>query len=513
MRWAATASLVWWVAAFALAQPLAAQTPGPAKAAKPSHTTNTHALFAKSGIADWTKQPPAGPEPTFDTPHARRFKLPNGLSVLAIENHALPIVALTLLAVGAGSAADPQGQAGLAAYTADLLDEGAGGLSATAIAEQEARLGADVDIDVGADDAEISINTLSSTLEPTLDLLTKLITQPTFDAREAERVKGDRSTDLTLRRDRPREVAALMLNAALYGANTPYGHPTAGVSQEFARLGLRDAQKFYRERWQPATLTLVVAGDVESGQLEKSLRGKLGAWQPKPPAAKRAPPPTAAPAKLAQRLLLSDRRGAPQSDVRVGLVGPERKDARYFAFEVFRTLLGDGFTSRLMQRLREQLGITYGATADMHWRSSAGPFVIGSAIVSDETARGVAEILKLVDGLATDDVPAAELDKAKQNMIRALPAEFETNDRTADAFAELALLGLPDDWYSGYADGIRKVTATDVKAVAKALVPAGRLVFSVVGDLSKVKRALEQLGLGPALLHDPDGKPLAATAQ
>jgi zinc protease len=510
MRWARSACFAW----LALSQPMAAsaQTPVPAKASKPSRAPNTQASFAKSGIADWSKQPPAGPEPTFATPRARRIKLPNGLSLLVIENHALPIVAMTLVAAGAGSAADPQGQAGLAAYTADLLDEGAGGLSAIAIAEQEARLGADVDIDAGVDDAEISINTLSSTLEPTLDLLTKLITQPSFDAREAARVKDDRSTDLKLRRDRPREVAALMLNAALYGANTPYGHPTSGLSEQFARLGLRDAQKFYRDHWAPAAMTLVVAGDVEPGQLEKALRSKLGAWQPKPSAAMPAGPPKAAAASLTARLLLSDRGGAPQSDVRVGLIGPERKDARYFAFEVFRTLLGDGFTSRLMQRLREQLGITYGASAEMHWRISAGPFVIGSAIVSDETARGVSEIIKLVDGLASEDVPSAELEKAKQNMIRALPAEFETNDRTADAFADLALLGLPDDWYGGYAEGIRKVSAADVKAVAKALVPAGKLVFSVVGNVSKVKSALDQLGLGPARLHDADGKPLPAAA-
>jgi zinc protease len=483
----------------------AASPPSAATARTPQHARSANP-FAKSGIADWNQQPAPSAEPTFDPPHARRFQLANGLSVLSIENHALPIVALTLVAAGAGAAADPKGQAGLAAFTADLLDEGAGGLSAIAIAEEEARLGAEVEIDVDADDAEISLDTLSTTLDGTLDLLSKLITQPTFDTREVERVKGDRSTDLALRRDRPREVASLMLNAALYGPSSPYGHPSAGVSEQFARLGVNEVRAFYREHWNPAAMTLVVAGDMDPAQLQSALRSKLGAW--KPPGAKPPLPPTAAPAKLNQRLLLSDRRAAEQSDVRVGLIGPARKDARFFAFEVFNTILGDGFTSRLMQRLREQLGITYGASADMHWRVASGPFVIASAIVTPETARGLSEIVALVDELGKVDVPAAELEKAKQNMIRALPAEFETNATTADAFAELALLGLPDDWYAGYADGIRKVSAADVKAVAKTLVPAQRLVFSVVGDLSQLKGPLEGLGLGPIHLYDPDGKPL-----
>src|SRR6185436_11361842 len=111
------------------------------------------------------------------------------------------------------------------------------------------------------------------------------------------------------------------------------------------------------------------------------------------------------------------------------------------------------------------------ARASMDWRIARGPFVIGTAIVTAATGQGIAETLKIVDDLMTNDIPAAELDKSKQNLNRALPAKFETNSSTADAFAELALQGLPIDWYARYADGIRKVTAKDVKTTAKALVP------------------------------------------
>ncbi|HEX4353858.1 MAG TPA: pitrilysin family protein, partial [Polyangiales bacterium] len=428
--------------------------------------------FARSGIADWSTPPTPSSEPPFDPPHAQRFRLANGIAVLLVENHALPIVSMTLIAAGAGAAADPAGQGGLAAFTADLLDEGVNGESALAIAGEEARLGADIDIDVGPDAAEVSVDTLTSTLDGTLDLLTRIVTQPTFNMREAERVKGDLMTSLALRRDRPREVASLVLNGALFGSDSPYGHPIAGVLDEFSQLSASDARAFYRQHWSPEMMTLIVAGDVDALRLQTALQRALGAWRPSrlvlPLMAAgpgpSAPLPSAVPIAPLSRLHLVDRPDAAQTDLRIGLVGPERRDPRFFAFEVLRTVLGDGFTSRLVQRLREQLGITYGASAEMQWRNSAGPFVISSAIDTPETARGVSEILKLVDALATTDVPVAELEKSKESMIRALPAEFETNENTADAFADLVLLGLPDDFYAHYAEGVRKVTAADVRS-------------------------------------------------
>jgi predicted Zn-dependent peptidase len=115
--------------------------------------------------------------------------------------------------------------------------------------------------------------------------------------------------------------------------------------------------------------------------------------------------------------------------------------------------------------------------------------------------------MKIVDDLAATDVPAAELDKAKQNLIRALPGMFETNSATVDAYTNLVLHGLPDTWYATYADNIRKVKAADVKAVAKAVVPSKKLVVSVVGDMSKIKADLDKLGLGEAAPHDLYGTP------
>jgi zinc protease len=464
------------------------------------------APFDKSGIADWTKPPAPQAEPTFKPPVPRRLVLKNGITVYVVENHALPIVAMRLVVPGAGAADDPARQAGLAAFTADMLDEGAGGLSAIQIADETDRLGASIVVGAGTDDAELGAQTLTKTLEPTLDLVTKIITAPAFEQKEFERVRGDRLTSLELRRDRPREVAQLVLSAVLYGMTTPYGHPASGQKGELEDLTLADLQGFYKAHYNPAAMTLVVAGDVDPAALKAKLDSGLGAW--KPAGARRFARPKATPARVASRLQLVDRPGAEQSDVRIGLVGPDRRDRRYFAFEVMTSTLGGGFTSRLVQTLREKMGITYGAHAGMDWRRAPGPFVISTAIVTGATGQGIAKTLEILGDLATHELSAEELEKSKQNLIRALPAEFETNASTAATFADLALLGLPIDYYAHYADGIRKVTARDVKAAAASITPAKKMVISIVGDLSKIRGDLDKLRLGDPAMHDPDGMPI-----
>jgi zinc protease len=482
----------------------AAKAPAPPAAGAPAAPAGS--AFDKSGITDWTKIPAAEKEPTFKPPVAKRSRLKNGMALLVIENHKLPIVSMTLVAPGAGAASDPDGKGGLASFTADLLDEGAGGLTAIAIAEEQDRLGANIGAGVDVDYAQVSVSTLTKTIEPTLDLLTKIITQPTFEQKEFDRVKGDRGTALELRRDRPREVVALVLNAALYGLETAYGHPITGVREKFKDLTVADVQAFYKERWNPAVMTLVVVGDFDTKALKTKLDATLGAW--KPAGTKKIVKPVVKPEKLTKRLLLVDRKDAAQSDVRIGLVGLDRKDRRYYQFEVLSSALGGGFTSRLVQRLREQLGITYGARAGMDYRLVHGPFVISTAIVTPETGKGLSEIIKILDDLASTDLPAEELDKSKQNLIRALPSMFGTNASTAGAFADLAIFGLPDNWYASYAANVRRVTAKDVKTAAKTLIPSKNMVIAIVGDMTKIKADLDKLNLGEAVMHDLYGIPL-----
>jgi predicted Zn-dependent peptidase len=144
----------------------------------------------------------------------------------------------------------------------------------------------------------------------------------------------------------------------------------------------------------------------------------------------------------------------------------------------------------------------------MDYRLARGPFMISTAIVTKETGRGLSEIFTMLDDLAKKDVPAEELEKSKQNLIRALPSQFETNASTAAAFADLAIFGLPDNWYASYAANVRRVTAKQVRAAAKALIPSRSMVISVVGDMAQIRGDLDKLKLGEPAMHDLYGIPL-----
>src|SRR5688572_24433780 len=228
------------------------------------------------------KPPPLGEERVYEPPRATRLALEGGGTLLAIEDHRLPLVTVELAFSGAGSTADPPGRAGLAAYTATVLDEGAGGLSARALAEGFEGLGSQLSIWVEEDAAHIKVSALASKLSETLELAGKLVTAPAFDPREARRVHEDQATGVRLRRDRPGAVARVVLEGRLYGRAAPYGHPATGYVEDLSRFGVAEARSFYDEKYRRAGLFVVVVGDVSAAEARRLVDRSLAGWKGAP---------------------------------------------------------------------------------------------------------------------------------------------------------------------------------------------------------------------------------------
>lgn len=483
--------------AAALARPgVASADPAPAATAAP---------WDQAGV-DWTKVPPLGAETAFVPPRPTRLKLANGMSLLVIENHRLPLVSMELVVKDAGSAQDPAGKSGLAAFTADLLDEGAGGMGALEIAARVDELGATLDLSTSYDAASLSVSTLARTLDPTIELVARVVTAPAFDEKEGARVHDDWQTELELRADEPRQIVGLILRGVIYGVQAAYGRPGDGYLAECKAVTLADAKRFYAARWTPRAMTLVVVGDVDTKALAARLDAAFAAWKPAGtrPAKIRTPA-----AKPPGRLWLVDRPGAEQADVRLGIYGLPLTDPRFAAAEVLAKLLGGSFSSRLNHRLREDLGWTYGANAVVARAAQVSPFVIATALVTPHAVEGVAEVLKIVDGLVTGDLPEAEVAKARSGVARELPQRFGTNADTAESFASLVADGLPDDYFATYVARVQKVTGKDLQKVARSLLPSGKLVVVVAGDAGTLRAGLEKL-LGPARMMTAELLPAAA---
>lgn len=464
------------------------------------------APWTSSSVKDWSTPPKPGLEKNFQAPEAKSLRLANGMRVLVIENHALPLVSIAVMVVGAGSAADPVDKFGVADFAADMLDEGAKDLSALDIASLKERLGASISVSANIDYAMVRVSTLRKTLKPTIQLLAAILGEPSFNADEAKRLRGDLITHLRLKPDRPRELAGELLDAAIFGGKSAYGHPITGTLKDAQTVTLADAKAFYQAHWVPTRMTLVVAGDVTVAQIRDLLGPTLAAWKPKGRPAKR---PRVRQNKKSAQILLVDRPGAPQSDLRIGLWGLRRNDARYAKMAVLSNLLGGSFTSRLNNRLREQLGYTYGIRATSYEQKFAGSFVISTALHTPKTIDGIQEILRIVKELREQLVSKEELDKAKFNIIRDLPAQFESNGGITAAYAHLALHGLPLDWYGRYAKALRAVSAKDIQRLASSFLRPKKFFFVLVGDQKKLALGLDQLKLGKRQTFDNDGQPKA----
>lgn len=480
----------------AVVSPPVTAVPGPAAPAAPARPPG-FVDWASAGVA-WDAPPPGVAAPGFVPPTVERFTLASGVTVLLVENHRLPLVSIQTLHLAAGSREDG-GRLGLAALTADLLDEGAGALTAETLPEELERQGASLDTAVTADHATVTVTTLAETLPRTLTLIADLLRRPTFRDADVARVKADRLAALALRKDRPRTVAALLFDAVVFGEH-PYGRAADGTATTVAALTAADVRAFWRRAYGPTTTTLIIAGDVRRAELEPLLAASLGDWRNPAPVAPRTP---LVAGRTSPVLAYVDRPDAPQTVVMIGRRALAAGDARLIPAEVESTLLGGSFASRLNHRLREELGYTYGINASF-WRGQwGGTWSVSSSIKTAETVAGVTEALRLIEQARTADAPGDELARTQALLIRGLPQQFETNRGVAAALARQVAARLPDDYYATYPAEVGAVTPATARGAVAALWQPLSIV--VVGDWRLIGPGLSKLGL-PVVHYDADGR-------
>jgi len=465
------------------------------------------AVLLLQGVGvDRTKAPTLPPPPALKLPAVRTAPLPNGLELLVVESHKVPVVDVSLV-LDAGAVRDPADLPGLATFTATMLQQGAGSRSALDIADEAAFLGAQLSSAAGFDVATVSLHVPTRRLTEALDLLADVVLRPTFPDSEITRQRELRRTQLLQQRDEPVQVANVAFPAIVYGAGHPYGRPLAGNDSSVAGLSRARVTAFYGTFYRPNAARLLVVGDVTLDQARRLVTARFGGWTrgAVPPATAAAVP---APAGRTRTFYLIDKPGAAQSVLRIGHVGPARDTPDYFALQVLNTILGGAFTSRLNQNLRETHGYTYGAGSAFALRRAGGPFVAQASVVTAKTDSSLIEFLKELRRIRDEAVPTAELDKAKQYIILGLPGDFETTAGAAFRFRDLLVYGLPLDYYAGYIDRINAVTAADVQRVARRYIDPDRFDIVIVGDRSQIEAGIKALNEGPIVYRDLWGQVL-----
>ena len=265
-------------------------------------------------MADRSRMPSATTDAPFAFPTINKSQLPNGLAVWSVRHGAVPVVTMVLM-VRAGSSADPAARPGLASLTGDMLDEGAGTRDALEVHEALARIGAQFDTEVGPDATFLTLTTLTKFRPDGLALLSDLVVRPRFDPGEFERVRQLRTNRLRQLRDVPSATADRAFATAIYGDH-PYGHLAIGTMAALEHMTLDDVRGFHRRAYQPAHAVLIVVGDLSHDRAVAEAAVAFGGWAAEPAAGDLVAPDIDAPGPAAHRLLLVDRAGAAQSELR-----------------------------------------------------------------------------------------------------------------------------------------------------------------------------------------------------
>ena len=445
-------------------------------------------------VPDRSKPPTPGRAPALSLPAVQKLTLANGLRVWVMEHHEVPLVQANLV-VMSGASADVPGQFGAASMTAAMLDEGASGKTALALADAVEFLGAHVSTSASFDASAVRMSTPAARLAEALTLLADVALAPDFPAEELERLRTDRLTSLLQARDEPASLIGLAFPRLLFGPEHRYGTSAGGTETSVKSLGVGELRAFHSSHYRPDNAVLIVVGDVTPAALKPLLDGRFGAWKgdgmPAPPFPVRASPQ---PGK--RQIYLVDKPGAAQSQIRIGLVGVPRSTSDFIALDVLNTILGGPFTSRLNQNLREKNGYSYGAGSRFDMRRSAGPFFATAGVQTDKTADALKEFFNELNGILKP-VPGDELEKSKNYAALSFPGEFETTGQLAAKLEEIAVYSLPDDVFMKYVGDVQATTAADLSRVARQYLLVDRMAVVVVGDRATIEAPIRAAGLGP----------------
>jgi zinc protease len=450
---------------------------------------------------DRTKPPELGPPPRVSLPPIVTRELPNGLKLMIVEQHELPLADFILL-VGSGSTADPASKTGVANLTAAMLREGTATRKSLEIADQISFLGINLSPSSSWESSTLSLHTPTAQLDSALALFADVALHPSFPANEFERIRKNRLTELLQLRDQGPSIANQAFPAIVYGSTHPYGAPSIGTETSVKSLSTADLQSYYQTNFRPNNATLIIVGDVTPTQIEQKINALFGGWQ-------RGNVPSLAygepPQSSGTTIYLIDKPGAAQSSFRIGAVGVPRSTKDYFALTVMNTILGGSFSSRLNQNLRETRGYTYGAGSRFDMRRAAGPFTASAEIVAAKTDSALLEFMKELNGIR-QAVPPDELSRAKRYLQLQLPSNFETTQQIANALVPVALYGLPLDYYNNYVQNIEGITQADVVRVAQRYINPGSLAVVIVGDRKTIEQGLKATNIGPISIRDLSGQ-------
>ncbi len=418
---------------------------------------------------------------TLQLPPHEKIVLKNGLTVLLMEKHGVPIVDIAVI-VKSGSVADPAGEEGLASVTAGLLHKGTAKRSAQQFAADLDFIGAEFSADASADYTTISSEFLTKDVDKGVDLFSDAVLHPVFAQGEVEKLLAQEIDGIKAAKDEAQSVALNYYYGYLFNKHA-YGRPVGGDELSLARIKRDAIAKFYETNYTPGNTILAVAGEFNAAQMRAKLEQALGGWKAKPSLLPAIIGPTAVKGK---KLLLVDKPDSTQTFFVFGNIGTAENDPDRVAIRVVNTIFGGRFTSELNEALRVESGLTYGAEAFFDSRKEPGAFAIYSFTKNESTTQAIDLALQVLAKLHKDGVTPEQLASAKAYLKGQFPPSIETSGQLARTIAAHEFYGLDDDEINQMEARIDAVTPAMAKQVIAKHFPEENLVFMLIGKASEI---------------------------
>jgi zinc protease len=456
-----------------------------------------------SGPRDVAAQfPTTPPEPTaprpVQLPPFAESTLPNGLRMVLVENHELPVVSITV-SMPAGASREPVGKEGLAAIVSDVIVRGTPTRTAEQIAATIEGVGASLDAGAGGDFFTVSTTVLRDDVQLAFDLLGDVIVNATYPESEVELTRTRTLSSIRASEADPEFLADRFFAKALYGDH-PYGRTTTSRSVE--SITRTDIVEFAKSYLRPNGALLVVAGDMSLDQLTPLASEAFAEWTGSAPALASVTVPPARPT----RVLLVNRPGSVQSEIRLGNLTMRPGDPDYYAAAVADKILGTGFDSRLFLIVREEKGWTYDIRSTHARPLDVGEFLVRTPVRTEVTDSVLVEVLAQLRRMRNEPVTPEELAAAEGFLVGSFPLRIETPQQLAGQVRNEILLGLPQEYLKTYRDRIGSVTAAEVESVSRRIMKTDSAMIVVVGDGAAIYDKLT--AFGPVSIVDTEGNPL-----
>lgn len=461
-------------------------------------------LAATGEEQDRSTLPDTGPEPDVKFPELQRDTLNNGLEVILAKRTAIPSVDLTLI-LDAGFASDQGIAPGTASMVMSMLDEGTTSLTALEINDRIANLGANLSTSTDLDGSFVSLVSLTTNLEPSLDLFADVILYPSFADSELDRLKAERLAGIQREKANPVQMALRVMPTLYYGDDHAYSNPLTGSGTEESVMNMdRDDLLRYHSTWfKPNNATLIVVGDIDLETIVPLLETRLGEWEAAEVPTKNI---ASVPHENGTRVYLMDRPESQQSIILAGHLAPPRNTPNNIGIETMNTVLGGAFVSRINMNLREDKGWSYGASSLLISARGQRPFLVYAPVQTDKTKESMMEIKAELEGIL-DENPATEDEvlKAQESQTLALPGLWETNGSVAGSIQNLVQYDLPENYYETYPGKVRALNVDTIASAAEEVLRPDDLIWLIVGDLSVIESSIQELGYGPVVRLNTEG--------